>query len=541
MCVISLIAFSLIWHFRGFEQDSTLILGLSAILGYLVFSISWYVMVRRSPYRYPWRRFISMVADLGIMTIFLHLCGRHVTGYYPIFLWIIIGNGIRFGKRPLIAAVITGAVGFGSLLIFNPFWQENVSMGIGLLMGVIILPVFFLTILHRLEAMQELKIQLAESKLADKAKDRFLATMSHEIRTPMNGILGMAEILGETELETEQRNHLHIITRSVESLLNIINDILDFSKITDNQLNLETVPFDLRQVMNDVVLLMRPTAAGQGVDLVFDYPENTRSYFLGDPTRVRQIVLNLVGNAIKFTDKGHVKLSAVIRESGSGNNISLTIEDTGIGIPEHRLGAVFDQFEQADNSTTRQYGGTGLGLAISRKLSNLMDGDIVAESEEGKGSIFTVNLSLPQCAPPVPETSQNPSEHFDFHLKALLAEDNKFNQVVVMNLLKRIGITVDIAENGAEALEMLEQDSYDLVFMDIRMPVMDGYTCAAKIRARRDHLADIPILALTAEATLPEVQKSLEAGMNLHLAKPIRVAEVVQALETLDLKPILVS
>jgi CheY-like chemotaxis protein len=204
-----------------------------------------------------------------------------------------------------------------------------------------------------------------------------------------------------------------------------------------------------------------------------------------------------------------------------------------VGIPEERLDAIFEQFEQADNSTTRQYGGTGLGLAISRRLARLMDGEILARSVVGSGSVFTVRLSLTETSAPAPKAAPIPQELPNFGLRALLAEDNKFNQTVVVNLMRRIGIEVEIAENGAQALEMLENEKYDLVFMDIRMPIMNGYEATQAIRSRHDHLARIPIIALTAEATRADVRKSKESGMDVHLTKPVRIAEVVQALESL--------
>ena len=537
ICAVSLVAFVAIWVFRGFENQVTAIQGIATILGYSVFSLLWNRMVVRRPDRDHWRRYIGMVADLGIMTIFLHLGERHVAAYYPIFLWVIIGNGIRFGKKLLLAAIVVGATGFGSLLLMTPFWRENLEIGVGLLIGTIVLPIFFLTVLRRLEAMQELRVKLAESRLADQAKDQFLATMSHEIRTPMNGILGMAEVLQDTDLDDTQRDHLHIITRSVESLLNIINDILDYSKITSSQLQLERVTFDLARMLEDVVLLLKPSADAKGISLQFEYPAEAHRHFVGDPTRVRQIVLNLIGNALKFTETGRVRLAPMIKAGGGRDNIVLVVEDTGIGIPEERLEAIFDEFEQADNSTTRQYGGTGLGLAISRKLARLMEGDIVAESRVGEGSTFTASMSLAETTAPATAPEAMPTEMPDFGLRALLAEDNKFNQVVVVNLMKRIGIEVEIAENGAAALEMLQENPYDLVFMDIRMPVMNGYEAARAIRLREDELAGIPIIALTAEATRADVRKSLESGMNVHLAKPVRVTEIVQALESLKLQP----
>ena len=245
-------------------------------------------------------------------------------------------------------------------------------------------------------------------------------------------------------------------------------------------------------------------------------------------------MFNLVGNAIKFTENGHVKVSCTVNPAGGPENVTLSIEDTGIGIPGDRLAAVFHQFEQADNSTTRQFGGTGLGLAISRTLAVMMGGDVVVNSVVGEGSTFRVTLTLEETEKPVEMESQAPEELPNYGLRGLVAEDNKFNQVVVQNMLERIGISVDIAQNGAEALEMLDQNDYDLVFMDVRMPVMNGYEATETIRARRDALRDIPILALTAEATKNDVRKCLDAGMDVHLSKPLRISDVVSALDSLE-------
>jgi signal transduction histidine kinase/CheY-like chemotaxis protein len=538
---ISLLTYSAIGIYKGMDLATEMLQGLSIIVGYLVFSVSWYIMVYRHPGRWPSRRYITVMSDLGIMTYWLHMGDRHVASYYPIFLWVIIGNGIRFGERYLKVAMAVGAVGFGSLLVFNEFWKNHMEIGSGLLLGVLVLPAFFLTVLGRLRTMNELKLALAKSRLADKAKDQFLATMSHEIRTPMNGVLGMAETLRDSDLNPQQREHLHIITRSVESLLNIINDILDYSKITSNSLTLETTHFDLRQVLGDVYQLMKSTAEGKNIKLIFDYPEGAHSDFLGDPTRIRQVIFNLVGNAIKFTEKGHVQLTCRVNPGGGPENVTLSIQDTGIGIPENRLAAVFQQFEQADNSTTRQFGGTGLGLAISRTLAVMMGGDVAVESVLNQGSTFNVSLTLAECEKPAEKESSAPEELPNYGLRGLVAEDNKFNQVVVQNMLERIGISVDIAQNGAEALELLEQNTYDMIFMDVRMPVMNGYEATETIRRRGDKLADIPILALTAEATKSDVRKCLEAGMNVHLSKPLRISDVVKAIDSLETLPATVA
>jgi len=536
---ICLLAFSVVGVSKGLAQSDQLVQGLIVCLLYLVFSVSWYVMVYRMPGKWPMRRYVTILADLGIMTYWLHFGDKHVASYYPIFLWVIIGNGIRFGERHLKVAIVTGALGFGSLLLFNDFWKAHMEIGAGMLLGVLILPVFFLSVLRRLRTMSQLQIALAKSRLADKAKDQFLATMSHEIRTPMNGVLGMAETLRATDLNTEQQEHLHIITRSVESLLHIINDILDYSKITSNSLRLETTRFDLKQVLGDVHLLMKSTAQAKGIDFVFDYPDDSHRDFLGDPTRIRQIVFNLVGNAIKFTQKGQVKLTCRINKSGGRENIAIQITDTGIGIPADRLAAVFDQFEQADNSTTREFGGTGLGLAISRTLAIMMGGDVAVDSVLGEGSTFTVAMTLQECEAQVTRKEPEIGPLPNFGLRGLVAEDNKFNQVVVKSMLERIGISVDLAVNGAEALELFDRNEYDLVFMDVRMPVMNGYDCTEAIRSRGDAKADVPILALTAEATKSDAEKCLAVGMNAHLSKPLRVSEVVKAINLLDNLPTL--
>jgi len=536
--VISLVSF-VAFVGTGLAQDSlhtsSFAAGLSTIVAYFIFSLIWFSMVKRRPGKNPGRRLVTIATDLGIMTFFMHLGSQHVTSYYPIFLWVIIGNGLRFGERFLQFGIIAGTIGFGSLLVYDEYWSSHLNLGAGLLLGVIVLPMFFLGVLRRLRRVTALEVELAKSKLADKAKDQFLATMSHEIRTPMNGVLGMAESLRETNLDQEQKEHLEIITSSVESLLHIINDILDYSKITANNLTLESVPFDIRQVLGDVQHLLSTTAEAKHLDLQFIYSDDKPRHFRGDPTRLRQIVLNLVGNALKFTEAGRVKLLCKFNGKDPAK-VQLVIEDTGIGIPDDRLVAIFKQFEQGDTSTTRKYGGTGLGLAISRRLTLLMDGAISVTSVVGKGSVFTVDLVLEPCAPPVqPKASAANKKLPNYGYKALVVEDNKFNQIVMQNLVKRIGIEVDIAENGVEALEMVEQNEYDLIFMDVRMPVMNGHEATQRIRARDDAKAKLPIIAVTAEATKHDVNECLDSGMDRHLAKPLRIVDLVAAIDELEI------
>ncbi len=535
ICLASLVGFVVIVLGRNLPLADAVLGGFGTIIGYLAFAVAWHTWVTHRPRRDSWRRPVAMVADLGIMVFWMHHGDEWVTAYYPIFLWVIIGNGIRFGTRQLLVGIALGAAGFGSLLVANDYWSQNLGLGLGLLLGVVALPVFFLTVLRRLQTVSRLEVELAKSRLADRAKDQFLAAMSHELRTPMNGVLGMARLLQDSPLDAEQREQVDVITRSVNSLLNVINDILDYSRITANRLDLEAVPFDLRQLLDDAYQLLRPTAEQKGVELHFTYIDTTGGGFRGDPTRVRQVIFNLLGNAVKFTDEGHVALACEVADHGNHGHVTFIISDTGIGIPSDRLAAVFDVFEQADNSVTRQYGGSGLGLSICRQLVDLMKGEIGVTSREGVGSTFTVTLRLPTCdlvrEKPAEAAPPRPGELPQFQLHALVVEDNAFNQLVIRKTLQKIGISVDVAADGAVALALIQQHAYDLVLMDIRMPVMDGYEATARIRARDDRRAQVPIIAVTAEATDAAREQCLAAGMTGFLTKPLRIERLVAAIE----------
>jgi two-component system sensor histidine kinase RpfC len=530
ICAVSLAGFAIIASTQDLQPE-TLTQGFVTVLGYLAFAGIWHAWVAGMPGRHQRRRYVAMAADISIMVFWMHLGDRYVTSYYPIFLWVIVGNGIRFGPRFLVSGIVLGAAGFGSLLLLDSYWAENQGLGLGLLLGVVVLPIFFLTVLRRLQVVSRLEVELAKSRLADRAKDQFLAAMSHELRTPMNGVLGMAELLQDSDLTPEQREQVDIITRSVDSLQNIINDILDYSKITANRLVLESVPFDLRQVLDDVQRLLRSTAEAKGIELLFRYPDEAPRGFRGDPTRIRQLAFNLLGNAIKFTNEGRVTLACKVSAHRNHGHVVISVADTGIGIPRERQAAIFDVFEQVDNSITRKYGGSGLGLAISRQLAELMDGEISVASELGRGSTFTVRLRLEICELTLPEVPERRGQLPDFGLRALIVEDNPFNQMVTRKTLAKLGIDADIAENGAVALARLEAAPYDVVFMDIRMPVMDGYETTRRIRARDDALARIPILAITAEATEQAREECLAAGMNGYLAKPVRIDKIVAAVD----------
>jgi two-component system sensor histidine kinase/response regulator len=375
---------------------------------------------------------------------------------------------------------------------------------------------------------------------ANQAKSDFLANMSHEIRTPMNGILGMVDMMLDQPLDDEQRERAQIVKQSTNALLVIVNDILDFSKIEAHRLDLETLPFDLDALLLDMAATLGVRAGEKGLRLLCPANPMLARWFVGDPGRLRQILNNLIGNAIKFTEQGEIAVSYRVVESREQLSLlRFEVTDTGIGVNAGEQDRLFERFTQADGSTTRRYGGTGLGLAISRQLVELMGGEIGLESDPGRGSTFWFTLDLPETRPTAASApAQDPAEmaahaHPRFQARVLVVEDDTTNQLIARGILEKLGIRVALADNGKRALEALASDPFDLVLMDGQMPEMDGYETTRKIRHGDAGVRNpaVPVVAMTAHAMQGEREHSLSAGMNDHLTKPIDPAALVRSLE----------
>jgi signal transduction histidine kinase/BarA-like signal transduction histidine kinase len=388
-----------------------------------------------------------------------------------------------------------------------------------------------------------LQRRIEDAVAASKAKSEFLANMSHEIRTPLNGVIGLIHLLQRSGLDEKQRDYADKARRAARTLLGVINDILDFSKVEAGKMTMERIPFLLRDVLVDMETLFQEQSSATGVALHFVVDPAIPEVLLGDPLRVRQIFLNLVGNAFKFTPSGSITIAASLQGAEADSvTILFSVRDTGIGMSREHADSAFSAFSQADSSTTRKYGGTGLGLTITRRLVELMNGEIFVESELGRGTTISFSCLFGRGAAVLPTEKEqsgpeNPAQDSAGSLRGfrvLLVEDNALNREIAEELLKDAGLEITLAENGQEALDRLAEarrlgQDFDLVLMDVQMPVMDGYEATRRIRAMPEY-RDLVIIAMTAHAFAEERERCFALGMNGHLSKPIDVEEMYRVL-----------
>jgi len=538
------------WQVGDHDASSSLFVTWLILIGELLVSFGLLAAILINPGESHVRRWIGMLTDYSAIGAVMYMQGETASPLYSVYLWVTIGNGLRYGTRYLYSATALASVSFLVVVMLTPYWQSSVFLSWGLLAGLVAIPLYFAALLKALTRAVE------EARKANHAKSRFLANMSHELRTPLNGILGMSELLATSKLTAEQRESTGIIHTSAQTLLLLIEEVLDISAIEAGKLRRQEVDFNLSELLGRLRSLCLPQASAKDLRLCMESDIVLPASLHGDPGHLLQVLLNLMQNAIKFTEKGEVSLQ--VRQIDRDANtlwVRFSVRDTGIGIPPDARTRIFEPFEQVDSSTARRYGGSGLGTTIAKMLVESMGGKIALDANPGGGSHFWFDIplkteqvleaSLPAPVPPseavlVAEPSSANIIAFDDpfvrhrarvrSMQILVADDQPANRVVLQRLLERAGHRLIFAEDGEAALDLLESHSPDLLVIDLHMPGLSGFDVIRQARVMQAGRARTPIIVLSADATVESLQEAERAGAYAYLTKPVVVARLLDTI-----------
>jgi len=487
------------------------------------------------------RRWIGMLADYGTLTALMTISPEALAPLYIIILWVTIGNGLRYGGKYLLSAAVLAMSAFMFVLLKSDYWLQQPYLGIGLLIGLIAIPVYLASLLRAVSRATD------EAKRANAAKSRFLATMSHEFRSPLNGIIGMSELLHGTRMGPEQREYAEVIQTSAQTLLLLVDDVLDISAIEAGKLKSKTADFNLHDLISRVSKMLNQHAADKGLSLKTRIDDDVPVRLHGDGAHLTQILLNLMHNAVKFTEQGSVSLHVKLRSTeGSVIRLCFSVRDTGIGISAEDKERIFQAFEQVDSGPTRRFGGTGLGTTIAKTLTQLLDGQIGLEDNPGGGSHFWIEIPMHvQGAAEGPDDQDHGNKVVSFDdpfirhrakvrsLRVLVADDQQANRTVLTRILERAGHKVQQACDGEEALDQLEQDNIDIAIVDMHMPRLSGLDVIRQLRYMQAGGRKTPVIVLSADATAQAARDAEDAGAPAFLTKPVMVGRLLETIADL--------
>jgi two-component system sensor histidine kinase RpfC len=535
------------WRYLFLDSDDMLLPTWLILVGELTVATGLLAAILLRPGSSAVRRWIGMLTDYTAMGWIMCIQGEPASPLYAVYLWVTIGNGMRYGHRYLRAATALATASFLAVILISPYWRGNPYLSWGLLLGLTAVPLYFDSLL------QALTRAVDDARRANEAKSHFLANMSHEFRTPLNGLAGMSEVLATTRLDAEQRECVNTIQASTRSLMSLVEDVLDISAIEAGKLKLDITEFALRDVIANVSLILQPQARAKHLHYQSEVAQDVPDTVLGDSGHLRQVLLNLVGNAVKFTDRGSVRLEvAMIARTAEQARLRFTVSDTGIGIPDSMRQRLFEAFEQADAGLARRYGGTGLGTTIAKGLTEAMGGSIGFESVEHRGTRFWVELPFVCVVQAIPaaagfeDTARAPSapknviafgDPFLRHrarvrsLAILIADDHAANRKVLQRLLEKAGHRVTSVDGGEAVLEATAASDYDAVIADLHMPGVSGLDLLRQLRVMQaGSPVRTPVLILSADVTPESIQACQQAGARAFLSKPVATARLLDAL-----------